>query len=254
MRTAALMATSLLVAGCASNLPELPPAPVAPPIVRQVAPEPVPVDMRPGDAIGGALSYIWREDREHTVYPPAGGTLPVSLIPGERIVSVTLADHYGWNNSVTSYGAGRRTTPVVVLSPIAGQARPTTAIITTSGRLYLLRLVPRNSGHKTVRFHQPPSDSTVARQVRTGPPYALKGPFTPWRPVRVRDDGTQTWIELPASVGATGMPVAFGLNRDGKPRPLNSRRVGNHLVVDGVYPVVRLQLGDTHIDATRIGA
>lgn len=253
-RTTLLLAATILAGGCATSYPELPPAPVA---VSQPAPvaeaEPAPRNMSPKEGIGGALSYVWAEDREFTIYAPVGDTVPVSLIKGERIMDVTMTDHYGWNNNVVSYGSGRSETPVVVITALPGEAKATTAIITTTKRMYLMKLVPRGKGHKTVRFHAPQKAShVVAAASPVMRSYTLKGPMASWRPVRVTDDGRQTWVELPSGVGATGMPVVVGMNADGAERPLNARREGNHIIADGVFEKVRIRMGDEHVDARKI--
>lgn len=252
--TIALLAATILAGGCATNYPELPPAPmVQTPIAENIEAEPAPRNMSPNEAIGGALSYVWSEDREFTIYAPVGSTVPLSLIKGERILDVTMTDHFGWNNNVTAYGSGRSETPVVVITAIPGEAKRTTAIITTSKRMYLLNLMPRQKGHKTVRFHAPQSATKVATAPAVGlRGYALKGPSAAWRPSRVTDDGRQTFIEFSPSVGATGMPAILGIDSDGAERPLNARRDGNRIVADGVYQKIRVRLGDEYVDARRI--
>lgn len=251
---AVILLAGTILAGCATSYPELPPAPmVAPEPVSAIEHEPAPRDMHPREGIGGAQSYVWREDREFPIYAPVGQTLPVSFVKGERINDVTLTDHFGWNNTVVAYGSGRSETPVLVVTAVPGEARPTTAIVTTSKRLYLLKLTPRGKGYKSARFHAPQAaqPAMVARSAGVRQ-YTLQGPRTSWRPIRVTDDGAQTVVELPASAGAMGMPTVVGVNSDGTERPLNARRSGNSIVADGVFEIIRVRLGEQRIDARRL--
>jgi type IV secretion system protein TrbG len=253
-KAAFLLAATILAGGCATNYPVLPPAPVLPAAVAEVDDaEPAPRNMSPSEAIGGSLSYIWSEDETFRIFAPVGSTVPVSLIKGERVLDVTMTDHFGWNNNTVAYGSGRSNVPVVVLTAVPGEAKRTTAIITTSRRMYLLDLIPRNTGHKTVRFHAPQkAQSPAVASSKFQRAYTMQGPFASWRPVRVTDDGKQTFVELSPSVGATGMPTVVGIDADGVERPLNARRVGNHIVADGVYGTVRIRRGSEHVDARRI--
>lgn len=252
-RTIAALMTATMLAGCATYK-ELPPAPIVMPEVEEkVSSEQAPRDMDPKDAIGGALSYVWAEDREFTIYAPVGSTVPVSLIKGEKVRDVTLTDHFGWANDTVSYGSGRSDTPVVVVTAIPGEAKTTTAIITTSKRMYMMKLMPRNRGHKSVRFHPPQQAKPITIQAPTaGRAYTMKGPFTPWRPLLVTDDGKQTWLKFDPSTTASGMPTIIGIDADGVERPVNARKVGNHVVGDGVYSTIRISKGEHHVDARRL--
>lgn len=253
----------LFMSGCARDLPDAPryvspppppPAPVAEPFV----------EYRPQDRIGRPMEYEHTPDREYTVYAGRGGLTPIVLLPGTRTEGVSLADPEGWRiDDRQSYGSGRSSTPVIVVSPDA-KAHTTTAVITTaaSDGLYLLRLVPHRTGHKLVRFRkQAETDpATVALMARepdlshAGPPYVLRGDDGAWRPMAVQDDGRRTYVRLRPGAGAYGVPAVVAVGTDGKPRPVNSRRLGNVLVVDGVHPALRLSLGDESLEARRSGA
>jgi type IV secretion system protein VirB9 len=75
--------------------------------------------------------------------------------------------------------------------------------------------------------------------------YRIKGPHPVWRPLQVFDDGHQTFIEFPENVAEGDLPPLFVIGADGKSAELVNYRVqGQHMVVDRLFQVAELRIGD----------
>jgi type IV secretion system protein TrbG len=69
----------------------------------------------------------------------------------------------------------------------------------------------------------------------------------PWRPLRVFDDGSRTFIQFPATLRSGDVPALLGVSADGETTSvLNYRRSedGLYYVVDGTFPRARLLVQD----------
>ena len=65
-----------------------------------------------------------------------------------------------------------------------------------------------------------------------------------WTPVRVFDDGTKTYVQFKPNAKKRKMPALFLLSRDKKPQIVNYRVSGDYYVVDGLFDVAQLRLGE----------
>jgi P-type conjugative transfer protein TrbG len=62
--------------------------------------------------------------------------------------------------------------------------------------------------------------------------YAISGDKPAWRPLRAFDDGRQTFIEFPASLGVGEAPPLFLVDAKGTAALVNYRLQGRYYVVD----------------------
>lgn len=82
--------------------------------------------------------------------------------------------------------------------------------------------------------------------------YAISGDKVAWRPLRAFDDGKQTYIELPAGLGATDAPPLFVIGAKGAAELVNFRLRGRYYVVDRLFDVAEMRLGAKHQQIVRI--
>ncbi|WP_343617410.1 P-type conjugative transfer protein TrbG [Novosphingobium sp.] len=73
--------------------------------------------------------------------------------------------------------------------------------------------------------------------------YAISGDNPAWRPLRAFDDGRQTFIEFPASIGVGEAPPLFVLGDKGEAQLVNYRMAGRYYVVDRLFSSAQLRLG-----------
>jgi len=87
--------------------------------------------------------------------------------------------------------------------------------------------------------------------------YRISGDKPDWRPLRAFDDGRQTWIEFPPSIGQGEAPPLFVLGEDGEAALVNYRVAGRYYVVDRLFAAAELRLGGKKqkiVRVTRVGA
>ena len=63
--------------------------------------------------------------------------------------------------------------------------------------------------------------------------YAISGDRPPWRPLRVFDDGTRTYVEFPASLANGDAPPLFVIGADRTAELINYRLRDRFYVVTG---------------------
>lgn len=82
--------------------------------------------------------------------------------------------------------------------------------------------------------------------------YAITGDRPAWRPLRAFDDGRQTFIEFPASLGLGEAPPLFLIDGEGEAALVNYRVQSRFYVVDRLFGVAELRLGTKRQDVVRI--
>jgi len=82
--------------------------------------------------------------------------------------------------------------------------------------------------------------------------YSLSGDRPDWRPLRAFDDGRQTFIEFPASLGVGEAPPLFVVDAKGEAQLVNFRVQGRFYVVDRLFAAAELRLGTKHQQIVRI--
>jgi type IV secretory pathway VirB9-like protein len=82
--------------------------------------------------------------------------------------------------------------------------------------------------------------------------YTISGNMPAWRPLRAFDDGRQTFIEFPASLGVGEAPPLFVLGPKKAAELVNYRVKGRFYIVDRLFGAAELRLGTKHQDVVRI--
>ncbi len=73
-----------------------------------------------------------------------------------------------------------------------------------------------------------------------------------WTPVSVHDDGRQTFITFPDSLGTTEAPPLFVMGENGEAQLTNWRKQGSVYVVDRLFDRAELRLGGDNPRVVRI--
>jgi type IV secretion system protein VirB9 len=82
--------------------------------------------------------------------------------------------------------------------------------------------------------------------------YRIEGDRAPWTPLRAFDDGSQTFIEFPPSIGTGEIPPLFVIASSGRAELVNYRLSGRYYVVDRLFSAAELRLGEKHQLVVRI--
>ena len=68
----------------------------------------------------------------------------------------------------------------------------------------------------------------------------------PWTPLSVSDDGRQTFITFPETLGSSEAPPLFVMTDTGEAQLVNWRKQGNVYVIDRLFQKAELRLGGAH--------
>ncbi|WP_066585604.1 P-type conjugative transfer protein TrbG [Sphingomonas pruni] len=204
----------------------------------------------------------------HVLTAPEAVT-DILLQPGETLGSVAAGDTARWVIGDTTSGSGADKRAHVLVKPI-GPGLATNLIITTDRRTYHLTLTSTAGPAMSALSWTYPQDSMLALKraadataaavpVAAGLDidqlhfdYAISGDKVAWRPLRAFDDGKQTYIELPAGLGATDAPPLFVIGAKGAAELVNFRLRGRYYVVDRLFDVAEMRLGTKHQQIVRI--
>lgn len=193
----------------------------------------------------------------------------IALQPGEAVTSVAAGDTVRWTVGDTTSGSGATKQVHVLVKPFA-PGLATNLIITTDRRTYHLQLASTASTAMAGLSWTYPADAMIAlrgasaeaervQPVASGIDvetldfaYAISGDRPAWRPLRVFDDGRQTFIEFPASIAVGEAPPLFVVDRDDGPQLVNYRMRGRYYVVDRLFDKAELRLGTKKQAVVRI--
>lgn len=190
----------------------------------------------------------------------------VSLEPGEKFTHISSGDPSRWSYAVAVSGAGVNQQQHVLIKPAASDIS-TNMVITTDRRLYTLRLIASfaTPPDRTVRFWYPQDKvaamsgasvekttpvstneivenaTTLHFNYRLSRSWLSKTPA--WKPIRVFDDGTRTYIEFPRKVIHQDLPAFFVVDDQRQWALTNYRNKSPYFIVDSLFQKGILVMG-----------
>jgi type IV secretion system protein VirB9 len=257
----------------ASEVPTLPAAPAArpagPPLSRIAAANREAVREPSREAWQGAVQvYDWAEGALYRLYTAPERVSEIALEPGEALVSVAAGDTVRWviGDTVSGAGAARRT-HVLVKPTMAGLS--TNLVIATDRRVYHVMLESTAGAAMASMSWTYPHDAlkVLDRSAEAAPEpesvtgvsvdslefgYTIAGDDPPWRPLRAFDDGSQVFIEFPVDLAQGEAPPLFVSGEGGTGELVNYRQRGRYYVVDRLFAMAELRLGERRQQVVRI--
>lgn len=226
------------------------------------------------DFFNAMMTYDFMPGAMYTIYTAPLRLTDIALQQGEKIISIAAGDTLRWQISQTYSGQADTLRQHVIVKPNQPGLK-NTILITTNRRVYHLVLVStdNNTYMVSVKWHYADSPLTfVSNQSQGygsdgiatmpagtgGSPFKLdlskidfnyvygmvKGDKPSWYPVRVFNDGRQTFIEFPKHFYQTNMPVLYvATNSKEYGTMVNWRIKGRYMIVDQVIQNARLQSG-----------
>ncbi|RIA46769.1 type IV secretion system protein VirB9 [Hephaestia caeni] len=199
----------------------------------------------------------------YQIYLAPGQVTDIALQEGEELVGpgpVAAGDTVRWiiGDTISGQGPSRR---VHILVKPTRPDLSTNVVINTDRRTYHLELRATPATYMAAVSWTYPQDQLIAlRQAavaaeRAAPVsagievaalnfhYRIDGDRVPWRPVRVFDDGRQTYVEFPEDITTGEMPPVFVLGADGAAELVNYRVQGRYMVIDRLFDAAELRLG-----------
>ena len=204
--------------------------------------------------------YPYAEGTLYRVYAAPEQVTDVALQAGEAIISVASGDTVRWIVGDTTSGSGATRRVHILVKPSAA-GLSTNLVITTDRRVYHLQLESTGATAMAALSWSYPQDALIALHgsapaseaetpAAAGPEienlrfdYRISGDSPPWRPVRVFDDGRQTFIEFPAGIAQGSAPPLFVIGEQGAAELVNYRMAGRFYVVDRLFARAELRLG-----------
>jgi type IV secretion system protein VirB9 len=213
--------------------------------------------------------YPWTEGALYRLFTAPGLVSDIALQSGEALVSVAAGDTARWVIGDTTSGAGAARRTHILVKPMNPGLR-TNLVITTDRRVYLLavestsgqgmaaiswiypqdELIALKAAETAARAAAPVAGSIAVDRLNFN--YRIEGDHAPWAPVRAFDDGTQTYIEFPPSVGTGEIPPLFVIGSSGRAELVNYRQSGRYYVVDRLFSVAELRIGEKRQLVVRI--
>lgn len=198
----------------------------------------------------------------------------ISLEVGETITNKASGDTERWMIGDTTSGTGATLQTHILVKPYRA-AIATNMVVTTNRRVYLLSLRAADSAdafNSAVSWTHPQPLPNSGMQTANAPlaiagrlgrtaaietlnqNYRIKAGWSrpPWTPVSVSDDGRQTFITFPESLGSTEAPPLFVIGDTGDAQMVNWRKQGNVYVLDRLFQKAELRLGGANPRVVKI--
>ncbi|MGL3822765.1 P-type conjugative transfer protein TrbG [Sphingopyxis sp. R3-92] len=207
--------------------------------------------------------YAWAEGALYQVYAAPGRVTDIVLQEGEMLVGpgpVAAGDTVRWIIGDTLSGSGASRRVHLLVKPTRSDIS-TNLVINTNRRTYHVELRATPATYMASVSWTYPADELIALRAAeaererlalaaTGLDlatlnfgYRIAGDNVGWRPVRVFDDGRQTFVEFSAGIASDEMPPIFALGAKGEAELVNYRVNGRYLVVDRLIDRAVLRLG-----------
>ncbi|MCI4645921.1 MAG: P-type conjugative transfer protein TrbG [Hyphomonadaceae bacterium] len=207
----------------------------------------------------------------YQVYTAPEQVTDIALQPGEELMSVSAGDTVRWVLGDTVSGSGDASQTHILVKPIASGLK-TNLIITTSKRTYHIEMTSyRETYMAAVSWRYPHEELVTARGNaarrqaqgrividrglsldRINFRYEIKGDAPHWRPLRAFDDGRKVYIQFPSRLDQGEAPPLFVVGRNGDSQLVNYRINGSYYIVDRLFAVAELRLGEDDQEVVRI--
>ncbi len=224
------------------------------------------IEPEPSGFSNAIQRYAYADGALYQVYARPGQVSDIALQEGEQLVGagpVAAGDTVRWIIGDTISGSGANVRVHILVKPTRADLM-TNLIINTDRRTYHLELRANPSTYMASISWIYPQDELIALRsananaaAATAAPvasgidvsalnfgYKLEGDKPPWRPLRIFDDGKQVFIEFAPNIAQGEMPPLFVIGAGGEAELVNYRISGRHMVVDRLFDVAELRLGD----------
>jgi type IV secretion system protein TrbG len=212
------------------------------------------------------MTYNYMPGVLYTIYTAPMHITDIMLAPGEKLVSEAAGDTLRWQVAQTYSGQGSNTTQHILVKPTQS-GLTNTMVITTDQRVYHIILQSTdNSYMASVQWTYGGDMVSYGNNASPTPPVAssdnndpsvdltnlnfnykfgmVQGDRPSWYPVRVFNDGRQTYIQLPQNYDATQLPMLFVADDSGNfGTAVNWRYRAPYMIADVVLKNARLQTG-----------
>ena len=217
-------------------------------------------------ALRAEVVFPYVENSIYEVFAAPDRMTAIQLQPGEVISTDNgkpkAADTVQWVADTVSAGEGSDRRTIVMVKPIMTGIE-TNMLIPTNRHVYsiLLRaesraympLVAFSYAAEEARINVGVAQQAAARDatheaVNVAPEnmnfgYHMKGPKEVWTPLRVFDDGSKTYLQMPPEMKSWESPALFVMEEKNAPELVNYRVKGDYYIVDRLFHLAQLRIG-----------
>lgn len=211
----------------------------------------------------------------YQVYAAPGRLTEVQFAPGEQLIDVGAGDTVRWIMARSRSGKGMGAREHLFLKPVRAGLR-SNLVVTTDRRVYHLELTSYQDTYMASVSWDYPQEALLeavqgaaatqsveergAATVTSGSvkdlnfdyQFVLKGERPRWMPLRVFDDGLKTYVHFPQGARLQKMPALFVLTSSGKPKLTTYRVEGDYYVVDEIFDMAELRLGEDDVEVVGV--
>lgn len=254
------LTAAFLVAGATSLAPATA-APASPSMVQLGA----------NEATAAGMSREWRNSRPVVVRGGQGEVLfayglsqpqvvcaplqvcDIAFQPGEALLNVDIGDRARWKVTPARSGAGPTERVHLIIKPV-DVGLQSSLVVTSNRRVYHLGLRSHPTEYMArVAFDYPDDPAVLAAQLDaanpSGPAGAVEGDIgaaglnfaygiygkAPWRPERVYNDGTKTYVDMPRRMETSEAPTLLVIGPGKQQRLVNYRINDRRYIVDQIF-------------------
>ena len=213
--------------------------------------------------------YPYAEETIYRIMTAPERVTDIVLQSGEALVAVASGDTARWVIGDTSSGSGTEKRTHILIKPASPGLR-TNLLVTTDRRSYHLlvtsaretalagiswtyprdALIALHEDEQAQRRAEPVASGLTLEKLRFD--YLISGDQPAWRPLRAFDDGRQTYIEFPPTIGVGEAPPLFLISQGGEAQLVNYRMRERYYVVDRLFDQAELRLGTKRQQLVRI--
>ena len=225
------------------------------------------------DYVNAIQVYPYSDGALYRLYAAPQEVSDIALQAGENLTAISAGDTTRWVVGDTTSGSGASKQVHILAKPFAANLK-TNLVITTDRRTYHLQLESTAHTYMAALSWIYPHDGLIvesrggdsgASGAATSSPtdaipsldnlhfdYAISGDNPPWKPLRAFDDGTHVYIEFPKTIDRNEAPPLFVAGAGGNKDLVNYRVRGDYYIVDQLFAVAELRLGQGRQQVVRI--
>lgn len=215
-------------------------------------------------ALGAKMLFSYADGGIYQIEAATFHETAIELQPGETLTGQSLptaGDTARWTLTATKAGAAPNEIVVLIVKPLEADIE-TNMTITTNRRLYNVLLhssehtyMPlvgwlypqdeaqrRNSLFETTEATETKPEALAVEPEKLNFDCAVSGSDVPWRPIRVYDDGSKTYLQMSPEMASYEAPAFFVMEKK-DPLLVNYRVKQSVYIVDRLFEQAQLRVG-----------
>ncbi|WP_235603067.1 TrbG/VirB9 family P-type conjugative transfer protein [Piscirickettsia litoralis] len=216
------------------------------------------------------MTYQYMDGASYVVYASPGQMTDIEFQTGEKLISQAAGDTLRWQIGKTVSGSGAYQREHLLIKPNQAGLK-TTMVVMTNQRVYHIQLISTPDAYMQAVKWQYPNENVVTYQstddsatgdtsLSSGGASGLdvnianmfshyktesvQGDTSHFMPTLVFDDGVKTYIKFNKTTLNRQMPlVEVDTGDKSYATSVNYHVKGQYIIIEGVYPKIRLQLG-----------